>query len=142
MGVKDFAVVVDLAGLSLQGSARICVGAEKGSGIISNPAVEHEEPPVPSGEEPLDFEIVLRTAARGKWCETDTRIDLRVVLDPALDVTVPASLVVGEAIVAIGCEEGEEMGCSNLLWVVDPVVVSSILCSSSGQLTIQPLLSA
>lgn len=125
MAVVDLAIEVNLRRMRLQRLIRVCARAENGCGIISDPAVQHKQPPVPLIQEVLDLDIVLGAAACGERRKGRAGEDLRVDLDPAGDFAVPASLVVGEVRVAVRGVEGEEVGCGDLLRVVDPMIIST-----------------
>jgi len=124
MTIINFTIIVDLISSSLQRPTRIRASTEQRRGIVSDPAVENEEPPVAVVEEPLDFDVVLRTTSGGQRTEGRSWKDLRVDLHPAGYVAIPATNVVASRSIAVGRVECEEMGWANLVGVVDPDVVS------------------
>ena len=121
MGVVNLPIVVDRIRALLEGLGGVGVGAEEASGVVSDPAVEDEEPPVALVEEPLDLDVVLGAADGGEGREGYAGVDGGVDLDPAGYVAVPAALVVGGGGVAVGGVVDEEVGGGDLVGVVDPV---------------------
>lgn len=121
MRVVDLPIVIDRIRALLEGLGGVGVGAEEARGVVSDPAVEDEEPPVALVEEPLDLDVVLGAADGGEGREGYAGVDGGVDLDPAGYVAVPAALVVGGGSVAVGGVVDEEVGGGDLVGVVDPV---------------------
>lgn len=121
MRVVDLPIVIDGIRALLEGLGGVGVGAEEARGVVSDPAVEDEEPPVALVEEPLDLDVVLGAADGGEGREGYAGVDGGVDLDPAGYVAVPTALVVGGGGVAVGGVVDEEVGGGDLVGVVDPV---------------------
>ena len=122
--VVDLAVPVDLSGTAAERAASI---TEERSRVVADVAVDAPQPPVTVLELVTDLHFVLVTTISGQGREGDTGVDVGISLDPTGLVTVPSTNVVTAGRVAVGGVEGEQVRVGDLIRVVDPSGLDSLL---------------